>query len=201
MQARLGHATADEKLNTYSHLWTDTEDRSRTAVDVGLAPALTAQPIGGRLQPQVRGRRATGCSEPDLQASSFRLLVLRPPNCQYALAGGPRERRPAARRDRLDRPERDGPTRPAPARARPSARGRRSARPPGRRTARGHDVDAVRRCPEPFVVAELAVQVEHRNDAPGASCRTGWSCSGATNRLPTPLDKVARMGGRHPAQR
>ena len=43
VQARLGHATADETLNTYAHLWPDTEDRSRTAVDVGLAPALTAQ--------------------------------------------------------------------------------------------------------------------------------------------------------------
>ncbi len=43
VQSRLGHATADETLNTYSHLWPDTEDRSRTAVDVGLAPALTAQ--------------------------------------------------------------------------------------------------------------------------------------------------------------
>ena len=43
VQSRLGHATADETLNTYAHLWPDTEDRSRTAVDVGLAPALTAQ--------------------------------------------------------------------------------------------------------------------------------------------------------------
>ena len=43
VQARLGHATADETLNTYAHLWPDTEDRSRSAVDAGLAPALTAQ--------------------------------------------------------------------------------------------------------------------------------------------------------------
>ncbi len=43
VQSRLGHATADETLNTYSHLWPDTEDRSRAAVDDGLGKALTAQ--------------------------------------------------------------------------------------------------------------------------------------------------------------
>lgn len=30
VQSRLGHATADETLNTSSHLWPDTEGRSRT---------------------------------------------------------------------------------------------------------------------------------------------------------------------------
>ena len=43
VQRALGHAKATTTLNTYAHLWPDTEDRSRTAVDVGLAPALTAQ--------------------------------------------------------------------------------------------------------------------------------------------------------------
>jgi len=33
VQARLGHASAVETLNTYSHLWPDSEDRTRTAVD------------------------------------------------------------------------------------------------------------------------------------------------------------------------
>lgn len=42
VQARLGHATADETLNTYAHLWPDTEDRSRAAVDAGLGKSLTA---------------------------------------------------------------------------------------------------------------------------------------------------------------
>ncbi len=43
VQSRLGHATADETLNTYAHLWPDTEDRSRAAVDDGLGKTLTAQ--------------------------------------------------------------------------------------------------------------------------------------------------------------
>ncbi|MEO5841229.1 MAG: tyrosine-type recombinase/integrase [Acidimicrobiales bacterium] len=33
VQARLGHATATETLDTYSHLWPDDEDRTRAAVD------------------------------------------------------------------------------------------------------------------------------------------------------------------------
>jgi len=33
VQARLGHATAVETLNVYGHLWPDSEDRTRTAVD------------------------------------------------------------------------------------------------------------------------------------------------------------------------
>lgn len=47
VQARLGHATAAETLDTYSHLWPDSEDRTRAAVDSVLgareasrAPAL-----------------------------------------------------------------------------------------------------------------------------------------------------------------
>jgi integrase len=40
LQARLGHATAAETLDTYSHLWPDSEDRTRAAVDGVLgAPA------------------------------------------------------------------------------------------------------------------------------------------------------------------
>jgi integrase len=40
VQARLGHATAAETLDTYSHLWPDSEDRTREAIDAVLgAPA------------------------------------------------------------------------------------------------------------------------------------------------------------------
>jgi len=33
VQARLGHASASQTLDTYSHLWPDSDDRTRTAVD------------------------------------------------------------------------------------------------------------------------------------------------------------------------
>lgn len=33
VQARLGHATAAETLHTYSHLWPDSDDRTRQAID------------------------------------------------------------------------------------------------------------------------------------------------------------------------
>jgi integrase len=40
VQARLGHASAAETLDTYSHLWPDSEDRTRLAIDSVLgAPA------------------------------------------------------------------------------------------------------------------------------------------------------------------
>lgn len=40
VQSRLGHATAAETLDTYSHLWPDSEDQTRAAVDLVLgAPA------------------------------------------------------------------------------------------------------------------------------------------------------------------
>lgn len=45
VQARLGHATAAETLDTYSHLWPDDEDRTRQAVDDALATA-DAIPVG-----------------------------------------------------------------------------------------------------------------------------------------------------------
>ena len=42
VQARLGHASATETLNVYSHLWPDSDDRTRAAVDDVLgASALT----------------------------------------------------------------------------------------------------------------------------------------------------------------
>src|SRR4051794_11641276 len=36
VQARLGHASAAETLDTYSHLWPDSDDRTREAVDTAL---------------------------------------------------------------------------------------------------------------------------------------------------------------------
>jgi len=41
VQARLGHASAVETLDTYSHLWPDSDDRTREAIDsvLGLAAA------------------------------------------------------------------------------------------------------------------------------------------------------------------
>ena len=33
VQERLSHATAAETLDTYAHLWPDSEDRTRDAVD------------------------------------------------------------------------------------------------------------------------------------------------------------------------
>ncbi|MGY1823759.1 tyrosine-type recombinase/integrase [Geodermatophilus sp. SYSU D00079] len=53
VQARLGHASAAETLDTYSHLWPDSDDRTREAVDSALgAPADAAAdgPPVGRLR-------------------------------------------------------------------------------------------------------------------------------------------------------
>ncbi len=33
VQARLGHASASETLDTYSHLWPDSDERTREAID------------------------------------------------------------------------------------------------------------------------------------------------------------------------
>lgn len=47
VQARLGHATAAETLDTYSHLWPDSEDRTREAIDVVLgAPDAGQRDVG-----------------------------------------------------------------------------------------------------------------------------------------------------------
>jgi integrase len=39
VQARLGHAAAAETLDTYSHLWPDSEDRTREVIDAVLGTA------------------------------------------------------------------------------------------------------------------------------------------------------------------
>jgi len=41
VQGRLGHATASETLDTYGHLWPDSEDRTRDAVEAVLRPRVS----------------------------------------------------------------------------------------------------------------------------------------------------------------
>lgn len=43
VQARLGHASATETLDTYSHLWPDSEDQTRSAIDSVLGSAGVGQ--------------------------------------------------------------------------------------------------------------------------------------------------------------
>ncbi len=43
VQRRLGHATAAETLDTYVHLWPDSEDRTRAAIDAVLRPTTPTQ--------------------------------------------------------------------------------------------------------------------------------------------------------------
>jgi len=44
VQARLGHATAAETLDTYAHLWPDSDDRTREAVDEVLTFGAASTP-------------------------------------------------------------------------------------------------------------------------------------------------------------
>jgi hypothetical protein len=47
VQARLGHASTGETLDTYSHLWPDSDDRTRAAVDaVLLADSVRTEEVG-----------------------------------------------------------------------------------------------------------------------------------------------------------
>jgi integrase len=50
VQARLGHASASETLDTYSHVWPDSDDRTRTAVDSVLSAdsVRTGEVVDGR---------------------------------------------------------------------------------------------------------------------------------------------------------
>ena len=54
VQARLGHATLSETMDTYAHLFHDTEDLGSLAVDKALAGALAEQ-----------RRNRTSCEAPD----------------------------------------------------------------------------------------------------------------------------------------
>ncbi|WP_211355142.1 site-specific integrase [Blastococcus colisei] len=49
VQARLGHASAAETLDTYSHLWPDSDDRTRAAVDsvLGVIAGVPRTSMGG----------------------------------------------------------------------------------------------------------------------------------------------------------
>ena len=49
VQARLGHASATETLDTYSHLWPDSDDRTREAIDSVLGPAADSLRTGEAL--------------------------------------------------------------------------------------------------------------------------------------------------------
>ena len=40
VQARLGHTTAAQTLDTFSHLWPDSEDRTREAIDAAMLGAV-----------------------------------------------------------------------------------------------------------------------------------------------------------------
>ena len=40
VQERLGHSSAVTTLNTYSHLWPDSDDRTRAAVDEVLGASV-----------------------------------------------------------------------------------------------------------------------------------------------------------------
>jgi len=48
VQARLGHATAAETLDTYSQLWPDSDDRTRVAVDSVLGASSGALVVPSR---------------------------------------------------------------------------------------------------------------------------------------------------------
>jgi len=48
VQSRLGHASAAETLDTYSHLWPDSDDRTREAVDPALAGPVFTVPAADR---------------------------------------------------------------------------------------------------------------------------------------------------------
>ena len=48
VQDRLGHKNAEETLNTYAHLWPDSDDRTREAVDA----AFTVPADSSRTEPR-----------------------------------------------------------------------------------------------------------------------------------------------------
>jgi integrase len=47
VQKRLGHGGADETLNTYAHLWPDSEDRTRSVVEAALLRVTGDDSTGG----------------------------------------------------------------------------------------------------------------------------------------------------------
>ena len=55
VQERLGHASASETLDTYSHLWPDSEDRTRAAVSEALVGLAWGWEIPAERQPRSEG--------------------------------------------------------------------------------------------------------------------------------------------------
>ena len=51
VQARLGHKSAVETLNTYAHLWPDSEDQTRRAVDSALGHLGLSSGAVGAVEP------------------------------------------------------------------------------------------------------------------------------------------------------
>ena len=65
VQARLGHASAVETLVTYSHLWPDSDDRTREAIDSVLGPTADAnRAVEIKAQPKWVGADELAC-KPD----------------------------------------------------------------------------------------------------------------------------------------
>jgi Phage integrase family len=74
VQRRLGHATAAETPDTYSHLWPDSDDRTREAVDA----ILTAVPPACREQGRMVSAQLTGVGRTSWPVSRKRPAQPRP---------------------------------------------------------------------------------------------------------------------------
>lgn len=77
VQARLGHATAAETLDTYSHLWPDSADRTRDAVDTVLKILRTNCGLNTPREDKSPGQRAID-DEPACKPDSVRRARARP---------------------------------------------------------------------------------------------------------------------------
>lgn len=71
MQARLGHASVTETLDTYAHLWPDNGDRTRAAINEVLSDALGSAASAGT------GVQSAPESNGDRPAVSARILATR----------------------------------------------------------------------------------------------------------------------------
>lgn len=78
VQARLGHASAAETLDTYSHLWPDSEDRTRDAVDSALDVLRTARGQQESISPEPAGQ-SPGADGLARRPGSVRRGASRPP--------------------------------------------------------------------------------------------------------------------------
>jgi integrase len=63
VQARLRHASATTTLNTYAHLWPDTEESTRAAVDLVLAARADSLGLGGPHECVTAGQRPFGAQQ------------------------------------------------------------------------------------------------------------------------------------------